>query len=52
MADISYLFDEGALIDFELDELIRMMRALFAETPLRAKTIDKILAGHPQQPQQ
>lgn len=47
MADISYLFDEGALIDFEIDELVRMVQALFAETPLRARTIEKISAGHP-----
>ncbi|KAG8983078.1 hypothetical protein FRB93_007669 [Tulasnella sp. JGI-2019a] len=47
MADISYLFDEGALVDFEADELVRMVQALFADTPLRARTIDKISAGHP-----
>ncbi|KAG8862148.1 hypothetical protein FRB96_002178 [Tulasnella sp. 330] len=47
MADISYLFDEGTLVDFEVDELVRMVQALFAETPLRAKTIEKISAGHP-----
>lgn len=47
MADISYLFDEGALVDFEVEELVRMVEALFADTPLRAKTIEKISAGHP-----
>lgn len=47
MNDISYLFDEGALIDFTVDELARLVRALFADTPLRARTIEKISAGHP-----
>ncbi|KII87318.1 hypothetical protein PLICRDRAFT_112767 [Plicaturopsis crispa FD-325 SS-3] len=47
IADISYLFDEGALVDFELDELVKLIRALFADTPLRATTINKILSGHP-----
>ena len=47
MADITYLFEEGALVDFELDELVKLVRALFADTPLRANTINKFLAGHP-----
>lgn len=47
MTDISYLFDEGALIDFTVPELTRLVRALFADTPLRAQTIEKISAGHP-----
>ena len=47
MADITYLFEEGALVDFELDELVKLVRALFADTPLRANTISKFLAGHP-----
>lgn len=47
MNDISYLFDEGALIDFTVDELARLVRALFADTPLRTRTIEKISAGHP-----
>ncbi len=33
IADISYLFDEGALVDFEVDELVSLVRALFADTP-------------------
>lgn len=47
MADITYLFDSGALIDFELDELARLVRALFSDNSLRARTIDKIMEGHP-----
>lgn len=47
MADISYLFEEGALVDFEIDELVKLVRALFADTPLRANTINKFLGGHP-----
>jgi centromere/kinetochore protein ZW10 len=47
MADISYLFEEGALVDFDVEELARLVRALFADTPLRATTINKLLGGHP-----
>lgn len=47
IADISYLFDEGALIDFSVDELVNIVRALFADTPLRANTIAKLQRGHP-----
>ncbi|TFY64920.1 hypothetical protein EVJ58_g2304 [Rhodofomes roseus] len=50
MADISYLFEEGALVDFEIDELVKLVRALFADTPLRANTINKFLRGHPTSP--
>ena len=46
MADISYLFDEGALVDFTIDELTRLVRALFADTPLRTTTLNKLLGGH------
>lgn len=47
MADMSYLFDEGALIDFEVEELARLVRALFADTQLRSNTIAKLMRGHP-----
>ncbi|PFH51800.1 hypothetical protein AMATHDRAFT_46783 [Amanita thiersii Skay4041] len=47
MADISYLFEEGALVDFSVDELVRLVRALFADTNLRTNTITKILNEHP-----
>ncbi|EPQ56262.1 hypothetical protein GLOTRDRAFT_115586 [Gloeophyllum trabeum ATCC 11539] len=47
IADITYLFEEGALVDFEIDELIKLVRALFADTPLRTNTINKLMKGHP-----
>lgn len=40
--DIAYLFKEGALIDFEREELVQLVEGLFSDTPLRAKTIQKI----------
>ncbi|KAJ7623164.1 hypothetical protein FB45DRAFT_752778 [Roridomyces roridus] len=45
MVDISYLFDSGALVDFEASELVRLVRALFADTPLRTTTINKLTGG-------
>lgn len=47
LADITYLFEEGALVDFEVEELSRLVKALFADTPLRSTTIGKIMGGHP-----
>ncbi|KAL1756588.1 hypothetical protein FB107DRAFT_211056 [Schizophyllum commune] len=47
MADITYLFETGALVDFSVDELVRLVQALFADTALRATTIHKIQEGHP-----
>ncbi|KZT21579.1 hypothetical protein NEOLEDRAFT_1164550 [Neolentinus lepideus HHB14362 ss-1] len=47
IADITYLFEEGALVDFEIDELVKLVRALFADTPLRTNTINKLMKGHP-----
>jgi centromere/kinetochore protein ZW10 len=50
LADISYLFDEGALIDYETRELIMLVRALFADTPQRANMVNKLMAGHAHSP--
>jgi centromere/kinetochore protein ZW10 len=50
LADISYLFDEGTLVDFETQELIKLVCALFAETPQRANIINKLVAGHAHSP--
>ncbi|THH14983.1 hypothetical protein EW146_g5425 [Bondarzewia mesenterica] len=50
LADVSYLFEEGALVDFEVHELVKLVRALFADTPHRSSTINKLMAGHPQIP--
>ncbi|KAF9038459.1 hypothetical protein BJ165DRAFT_1531549 [Panaeolus papilionaceus] len=47
LADITYLFEQGALVDFQVDELVALVRALFADTVLRTNTINKVLAGHP-----
>jgi len=47
MADITYLFEESALVDFEVDELVRLVQALFADTALRTSTINKLMSGHP-----
>ncbi|KAL0568182.1 ribosome biogenesis protein ytm1 [Marasmius crinis-equi] len=47
MADTTYLFESGALVDFEIDELVRLVKALFADTVLRTNTINKLLEGHP-----
>ena len=47
IADISYLFEEGALVDFEIEELVKLVKALFADTQLRASTINKLQQGHP-----
>jgi centromere/kinetochore protein ZW10 len=46
MADINYLFEEGALVDFEIDELVKLVTALFSDTPLRAETIHKLQGVH------
>jgi protein transport protein DSL1/ZW10 len=42
-----YLFEERALVDFNVDEIVKLVRALFADTPLRANAINKLTAGHP-----
>ncbi|KAI9451675.1 Centromere/kinetochore Zw10-domain-containing protein [Lactarius psammicola] len=50
LADISYLFDEGALVDYETEELVKLVRALFADTPQRANMVNKLVAGHVRSP--
>ncbi|KAJ3511113.1 hypothetical protein NLJ89_g4287 [Agrocybe chaxingu] len=47
LADITYLFEQGALVDFQVHELVNLVRALFADTLLRTNTINKLLNGHP-----
>ncbi|KAF8967606.1 hypothetical protein BDZ97DRAFT_1903209 [Flammula alnicola] len=47
LADITYLFEQGALVDFQVGELVNVVRALFADTSLRTNTINKLLGGHP-----
>ncbi|BFZ62738.1 ribosome bioproteinsis protein ytm1 [Saitoella coloradoensis] len=45
MADIMYLFKEGALVDFEKDELVRLIEALFADTEVRRRNIGEVRRG-------
>ncbi len=45
MADIAYLFEEGLLVDFETDELVQLVRALFSDTTLRTNLINKLTDG-------
>jgi centromere/kinetochore protein ZW10 len=47
LADTTYLFEQGALVDFHVDELVNLVRALFSDTLLRTNTINKLLNGHP-----
>jgi len=47
MADISYLFEQGMLLDYKEEEIVKLLRALFADTPLRESTIRNVLRGHP-----
>ncbi|KAG4303819.1 hypothetical protein PORY_002782 [Pneumocystis oryctolagi] len=42
MQDVMYLYNSGALIDFEKEEIISLLKTLFAETPSRAENISKI----------
>lgn len=42
MADIMYLFRQGALVDFSTRELEQLICALFADTPLREKNLQEI----------
>lgn len=43
--DILYLFDSGALIDFSTDELVSLIRALFADSEKRDNAIERIEQG-------
>ena len=43
-ADIMFLFNEGHLVDFAREELSNLVRALFADSPLREKNL-AIIAG-------
>lgn len=45
LADITYLFESGALVDFTPDELVHLLFALFTDTPLRRDVISKITAS-------
>ncbi|KAM0748203.1 hypothetical protein T439DRAFT_76171 [Meredithblackwellia eburnea MCA 4105] len=47
MADILFLFDHRHLVDFSIEEIARLVRALFADSPTRAKNLEHIMQGHP-----
>ncbi|ODO03246.1 hypothetical protein I350_06092 [Cryptococcus amylolentus CBS 6273] len=44
LVDITYLLDQNALVDFTPDELIGLVRALFASSEKRDRVIDRIEA--------
>ena len=48
MADVLFLFDNGHLVDFAPAEIARLVRALFADSPLRARNLEHIARGHPE----
>ena len=49
LVDIDFLWSEaGALVDYQPEELSRLIRALFSDTPKRSKLLEKIALGHPQ----
>ncbi|CCA66727.1 hypothetical protein PIIN_00408 [Serendipita indica DSM 11827] len=43
LMDINGWFDSGLLVDYEPQELSRLIKALFADSPVRANTISKIM---------
>ncbi|KAI8456929.1 hypothetical protein BY996DRAFT_4610711 [Phakopsora pachyrhizi] len=46
MADIMWMEEEGLLIDFDKDEIIKLIKSLFSDSELRAKNIDLINSRH------
>ncbi|BEI93912.1 uncharacterized protein CcaverHIS019_0603710 [Cutaneotrichosporon cavernicola] len=42
LVEITYLYDNGSLVDFNSKELGGLVRALFADSPQRATLLDKI----------
>lgn len=50
MADVMFLFDNGHLVDFAPAEVAQLVRALFADSPLRARNLEHIMRGHPEVP--
>ncbi|WAR53093.1 hypothetical protein PtB15_2B523 [Puccinia triticina] len=45
MADIMWMYQEGHLSEFSRQEIVRLIKALFADSHLRAKNIDLILSN-------
>ncbi|GAA5981725.1 hypothetical protein JCM10908_004578 [Rhodotorula pacifica] len=50
MADFMFLFDNRFLLDFTPQELVRLLRALFADSPQRDAAVKRVLQGHPDAP--
>lgn len=44
--DLMYLLDEGHLSDFSSEELVKLVKALFSDSPTRQKNIDKIRSAN------
>jgi centromere/kinetochore protein ZW10 len=42
LLDIGQLLDHGALVDFEKEELVRLIRALFAESEVREGVVSRV----------
>lgn len=42
LVDITYLFENGSLVDFSPSELGKLIRALFADSEKRTKLLDKV----------
>ena len=45
LVDIAYLHETGALVDFRPDELVTLIKALFADSEKRDKAIESIERG-------
>lgn len=45
-----FLFDNRFLLDFTPQELVRLLRALFADSPQRDAAVKRVLQGHPDAP--
>lgn len=45
LVDIMYLFKDGVLVDFTPTELVRLVRALFADSDHRQRAIDELLSS-------
>jgi hypothetical protein len=45
LVDITYLFETSALVDFTTEELVGLVKALFADSPKRDTTIERIERG-------
>lgn len=39
------MHEEGMLSEFSTGEIVNLVRALFSDSPLRSKNIDKLLAS-------